>query len=448
MSVGLARLRGEPDAIRKGAIDKGEDPSVVDAALEADARRRTLQGEGDTLRAERNTASKAIGEAIKGGARPDGPEVAALRARSTAIGERLAALDAELAAAEATVEDLLLRIPNPAELDIPVGGEEANVTIRTWGEQLSRVVPLEGEIGVDAVPDGATWERRPHWEVADSLGMIDLARGAKIAGSGFPVYKGAGSALQRALIMWFLDVHTRENGFTEVWPPIVVNQASARGTGQIPDKEDQMYVVTRDDLYLVPTAEVPVTNLHRDEILDASELPIRYAAYSPCFRREAGAAGKDTRGILRVHQFDKVEMVLFEKPEASAEALEWMTGRAEDLLHRLGLAYRVLLMATGEMGFTQARKYDLEVWAPGVERWLEVSSCSNFKDFQARRMTVRYRPEPGAKPELVHTLNGSGLALARIVAAILETYQRHDGSVDVPAPLRPYMGLDRIAAPA
>jgi seryl-tRNA synthetase len=248
--------------------------------------------------------------------------------------------------------------------------------------------------------------------------------------------------------MWFLDVHSRENGFTEIWPPVVVNQASARGTGQIPDKEDQMYVVTRDDLYLVPTAEVPVTNLHRDEILDASELPIRYAAYTPCFRREAGAAGKDTRGILRVHQFDKVEMVLFEKPEASTEALEWMTGRAEELLRRLGLAYRVLLMATREMGFTQARKYDLEVWAPGVERWLEVSSCSNFKDFQARRMAVRYRPEPGAKPELVHTLNGSGLALARIVAAILETFQRPDGSVDIPAPLRPYMGLDRIAAPA
>ncbi len=448
MSVGLARLREEPDAIRKGAADKGEDPSLIDAALAADARRRTLQGEGDVLRAERNAASKEIGETIKGGARPDGDEVAALRARSTAIGERLTALDAELAAAEAEVDDLLLRIPNPPELDIPVGGEEANVTIRTWGEVHARVQPAVGEIGADAVGGASTWERRPHWEVAEALAMIDLARGAKIAGSGFPVYMGRGSALQRALIMWFLDVHTRENGFTEVWPPIVVNQASARGTGQIPDKEDQMYVVTRDDLYLVPTAEVPVTNLHRDEILDAAELPIRYAAYSPCFRREAGAAGKDTRGILRVHQFDKVEMVLFERPEASAEALEWMTARAEDLLQRLGLAYRVLLMATREMGFTQARKYDLEVWSPGVERWLEVSSCSNFKDFQARRMAVRYRPEAGAKPELVHTLNGSGLALARVVAAILETYQRPDGSVDVPAPLRPYMGIDRIALPA
>ncbi len=446
MSVGIARLREEPDAIRQGAIDKGEDPAIVDAALEADARRRVLQGDGDALRAERNMASKAIGDAIKGGATPNGPEAAALRARSTEIGDRLATIDADLAVVEATVEDLMLRIPNPAEADIPVGGEEANVTVRTWGEQLPHDQPIEGEIGADAPAGGQTWQRRPHWEIAEELGMIDLVRGAKIAGSGFPVYKGTGSALQRALIMWFLDVHTRENGFTEVWPPVVVNQASARGTGQIPDKEDQMYVVTRDDLYLVPTAEVPVTNLHRDEILEADELPIRYAAYSPCFRREAGAAGKDTRGILRVHQFDKVEMVLFERPEASAEALEWMTGVAEELLKRLGLAYRVLLMATREMGFTQARKYDLEVWAPGVERWLEVSSCSNFKDFQARRMAVRYRPEPGAKPELVHTLNGSGLALARIVAAILETYQRPDGSVDVPVPLRPYMGIDWIPA--
>jgi seryl-tRNA synthetase len=339
----------------------------------------------------------------------------------------------------------MLRIPNPPDPDIPVGGEEANVTVRVWGEQLGREAPLEAEVGAEAPAGGATWTRKPHWELGESLGIIDNARGAKITGSGFPVYKGAGSALQRGLINFFLDVHTRENGMTEVWPPAVVNTASATGTGQIPDKEDQMYVVTRDDLYLVPTAEVPVTNLHRDEILEASELPIHYAAYTPCFRREAGAAGKDTRGILRVHQFDKVEMVLFERPEASADALEWMTGRAEDLLQRLGLTYRVLLMSTREMGFTQMRKYDLEAWAPGVERWLEVSSCSNFGDFQARRMAVRYRPEPGAKPELVHTLNGSGLALARVVAALLETYQRPDGTVDIPEVLQPYVGRATIA---
>ena len=448
MSVGLQRLREEPDRIRQGAIDKGEDPSMVDAALAADERRRGLQGEGDALRSERNVVSKQVGEAIKAGAAPGGPDVAALRARSTEIGDRLTVLDAEVARNETELEDFLLRIPNPADPDVPVGGEEANVTVRTWGELLPRVMPVTGEVGADAPVDGATWERRPHWELGESLGIIDLARGAKIAGSGFPVYKGFGSALQRALIQWFLDVHTRENGFTEVWPPIVVNEASARGTGQIPDKEDQMYVVTRDGLYLVPTAEVPVTNLHRDEILEAAELPIRYAAYSPCFRREAGAAGKDTRGILRVHEFDKVEMVLFERPEDSEAALEWMTGRAEDLLQRLGLAYRVLLMSTREMGFVQAKKYDLEVWAPGVERWLEVSSCSNFRDYQARRMAIRYRPEPGAKAELVHTLNGSGLALARIVAALVETYQRPDGGLDVPDVLRPYVGLDSVPPPA
>jgi seryl-tRNA synthetase len=448
MSVGLQRLRDETAAIRQGAIDKGEDPSIVDAALAADGRRRELLAEGDRLKAERNTASKAIGEAIRAGAEPNGPETKALRAQSTEAGTRIAAIDAELASVEASVEDLLLRIPNTADPDVPIGGEEANVTIRTWGEQLPRVQPLRGVVGADAPPGVATWERRAHWDVAADLRIFELERGAKIAGTGFPVYRGLGSALQRSLISWFLDVHTRENGFTEIWPPAVVNAASARGTGQIPDKEDQMYVVTRDDLYLVPTAEVPVTNLHRDEIFEAAELPVRYAAYSPCFRREAGAAGKDTRGILRVHQFDKVEMVLFERPEASPAALEWMTGRAEDLLQRLGLAYRVLLMATREMGFVQGRKYDIEVWAPGVERWLEVSSCSNFRDYQARRMAVRYRPEPGAKPELVHTLNGSGLALPRIVAAILETFQNPDGSVTVPEVLRPYLGRATLSPPS
>jgi seryl-tRNA synthetase len=326
---------------------------------------------------------------------------------------------------------------------VPVGDGSANQTVRTWGELLPREAA-----GTDQDGASVTWTRRPHWEVAVDLKMFDLERGAKITGSGFPVYTGPGSRLQRALIDFMLDIHTGEHGMTEIWPPALVNSASARGTGQIPDKEDLMYVVPRDDLYLVPTAEVPVTNLHRDEIFEADELPLRYAAYSPCFRREAGAAGKDTRGILRVHQFDKVEMVFFEKPEASAEALEWLTGRAEVILQRLGLAYRVLLMATGDMGFVQAKKYDLEVWAPGVERWLEVSSCSNFRDYQARRMAIRYRPEPGAKAELVHTLNGSGLALARTVAAILETYQQPDGSLAVPEVLRPYMKMDLVAKSA
>jgi seryl-tRNA synthetase len=431
VSVGLPRLREEPDVIRKGAVDKGEDPALVDRALDLDAERRRLLAETESLKARRNEASKQVGAAIQGGAKPDGPEVAELKRTSTEAGERIKALDAALAEIEEDLEQQLLRIPNPADPDVPIGGEEANVTVRVWGEQLPNA------------EDG--WTRRPHWEIGEALDIIDNPRGAKITGSGFPVYKGSGSALQRALINWFLDVHTRENGMTEVWPPAVVNTDSARGTGQIPDKEDQMYVVTRDELYLVPTAEVPVTNLHRDEILEAADLPIRYAAYSPCFRREAGAAGKDTRGIIRVHQFDKVEMVFFERPEDSNDALEWLTERAEILLQRLGLTYRVLLMSTKEMGFVQAKKYDLEVWAPGVERWLEVSSCSNFRDYQARRMAIRYRPEPGAKPELVHTLNGSGLALARTVAAILETYQQADGSVEVPEVLRPYLGRHVIA---
>jgi seryl-tRNA synthetase len=307
-----------------------------------------------------------------------------------------------------------------------------------WGEPITphQEPATEGQ---------EAWVRKPHWEVAEPLGMIDLAAGAKITGSGWPLYKGAGAALQRALIDFFLDLHTREHGMTEVWPPVLVNEDSARGTGQIPDKEDMMYVVTRDDLYLAPTAELPVTNIHRDEIIEAADLPIRYVAYSPCFRREAGAAGAKTRGIMRVHQFDKVEMVAFVKPEDSNDTLEWMTERAEICLQRLGLPYRVKLMATGDMGFTQARKYDLEVWAPGVEDWLEVSSVSNFRDYQARRMAIRWRPEPGAKPEILHTLNGSGLALARVVAAILEVYQQADGSLVVPEALRSRLG-ERITA--
>ena len=335
------------------------------------------------------------------------------------------------------LEDMLLRIPNPPDPGVPVGGEDASQIVRSWGDPAAHEVEQDGDM--------EAWVRKPHWEVAEPLGMIDLAAGAKITGSGWPLYKGAGSRLQRTLVDFFLDLHTSEHGMTEVWPPVMVNEDSARGTGQIPDKEDQMYVVTRDDLYLVPTAEVPVTNIHRDEIIEADDLPIRYVAYSPCFRREAGAAGAKTRGILRVHQFDKVEMVAFEKPADSDATLEWMVERAEVCLQRLGLPYRVKLMATGDMGFTQAKKYDLEVWAPGVEDWLEVSSVSNFRDYQARRMAIRWRPEKGAKPEILHTLNGSGLALPRVAAAILEVYQQPDGSVVVPEVLRPRMG-ERISA--
>ena len=427
MSVGLQRLRDDPARLRQGALDKGEDPAPVDAAVALDGRRRRLLGESDGLKSERNLISKQVGAAIKAGADPRGSEAAALRERSTAMGARIEALDAELATIEADLGELLLRIPNPADPDVPVGGEEDSVIVRTWGDPAPHVRH-----------DGS--EVRPHWEAGEALGMLALDAGAKVTGSGFAMYRGPGAALQRALIDFMIGIHTREHGMTEIWPPALVNAASARGTGQIPDKEDQMYVVTRDELYLVPTAEVPVTNIHRDDIVEADAMPIRYVAYSPCFRREAGAAGKDTRGILRVHQFDKVEMVCFVRPADSNETLEWLTARAEVVLKRLGLPYRVKLMATGDMGFVQAKKYDLEVWAPGVERWLEVSSVSNFRDFQARRMNIRWRPEPGARPEILHTLNGSGLALARTVVAILEVYQQADGSVLVPEVLRPRLG--------
>jgi len=432
MSVGVQRLRDDAATIRQGAIAKGEDPGRVDEALALDARRREASGEADNLRAERKQVSERMGTAIKGGAKPDSPDVAALRGRSTELGARITELDTIVNEVQAALEELLLQIPNPPDADVPVGDASASVIVRTWGDPRPHVGP-----------DGAVV--RPHWEVGEALGMIDLAAGAKVAGSGFPIYKGAGAALQRSLIDLFLELHTREHGFTEIWPPAVVNAASARGTGQIPDKEDQMYVVTRDELYLVPTAEVPVTNIHRDEIFEADQLPVRYVAYSPCFRREAGAAGAKTRGILRVHQFDKVEMVCFERPEDSGVSLEWLVERAEIALQRLGLAYRVKLMASGDVGFTQAKKYDLEVWAPGAEDWLEVSSVSNFRDYQARRMNIRWRPEPGAKPEILHTLNGSGLALARTVAAIMEVYQESDGSIRVPDALRPRLG-ERIDA--
>jgi seryl-tRNA synthetase len=433
VSVGLQRLRDEPDVLRRGTADKGDDPAIVDRALEVDARRRALLAEADDLRRQRNVLSGRIEEAVRGGTDPKGPDVAGIRREAAAVGERIAALEHEIAAVEAELEELMLRIPNPPDPDVPVGGEEANLLVRTWGEPVAHGT--------------AAWKRRPHWEVAESLGILDLAAGAKVTGSGFVVWRGIGATLQRALVDLMLGIHVREHGLTEIWAPALVNATSARGTGQLPDKESQMYVVGEDDLYLVPTAEVPVTNLHRDEILAVSELPRRYVAYTPCFRREAGAAGKDTRGILRVHQFDKVEMVFFEQPADSDAALEELTGFAETVLQSLGLAYRVVVLATREMGVTQAKTYDLEVWAPGVERWLEVSSCSNFRDYQARRMNIRWRPEPEAKPEILHTLNGSGVALARTVAAILETYQQEDGSVVVPEVLRPSLGVDRIAPP-
>src|SRR5436309_855289 len=317
------------------------------------------------------------------------------------------------------------RVPDLPLPDVPDGDASHNKIVRTWGEPA---------------PKGG----KPHWEIGEQLGLLDLARGAKISGSGFPVFVGPGSKLVRALINFMLDLHTREHGYVEVEPPFVVKRATMQGTGQDPKFADDAYKTAPDDLFLVPTAEVPVTNLHRDEILDGGKLPLCYTAYTPCFRREAGAAGRDTRGLLRVHQFDKVELVRFARPAESPAEHERMTGHAEVVLQRLELPYRVVLLAVGDLGFASAKTYDLEVWAPGVGQWLEVSSSSSFTDFQARRANIRYRASSGAKPELAHTLNASGVALPRTIAALLETRQQPDGSVTVPAALVPYLGMERL----
>ena len=424
MSVGIQRIRDDADAIRAGATAKGEDPALIDRALAVDLERRQLLSRVEGLRARRNEISARIGQLMTAGESPD--SVAELKAESTDVGRQADEAEVQLRTTDEELEKLLLRIPNPPDADVPVGPPSETKTVRSWGEPLAH--------------DAGGWERKPHWDLAEQLGIIDLAVGAKVAGTGFPMYRGAGSRLIRALITMMLDLHSIEHGMTEIWPPAVVNQDSARGTGQLPDKEDQMYVVTRDDLYLVPTAEVSVSNIHRDEIIEASRLPIRYVAYSPSFRREAGAAGRATRGILRVHQFDKVEMVAFTPPEESGAELEWMTERAEIALQKLGMAYRIRLLSTGDMGFTQAKTYDIEVWAPGVQEWLEISSVSNFRDFQARRMSIRWRPEAGAKPEILHTLNGSSFGFPRTVAALLETFQQADGSIALPEPLASRVG--------
>ena len=344
-----------------------------------------------------------------------------------AVAGRIAELDGQLGDANRRIEDLLLEIPNTPLPPVPAGDESANAIVRSWGEPVAR----------------QEWQQ-PHWEVGKTLGILDLERGARLSGSGFPLYVGAGARLQRALINFMLDVHISEHRCVEVQPPYVVRSETMRGTGQLPKLADDAYHVERDDLWLIPTAEVPLTNLHGEDVLEPDELPRRYVAYTPCFRREAGAAGRDTRGIIRVHQFDKVELVRFEYPEESEQALEDLTGQAEKILQRLGLAYRVVLLAAGDMAQSSAMTYDLEVWAPGVDRWLEVSSCSNCTDYQARRAGIRFRRERGAKPEFVHTLNGSGLALPRTIIALLENYQREDGSVTLPDALGPYMGSTRI----
>ncbi len=423
--IDITTLRETPETFRDAIrLKRLGEPSTVDRLVELDANRRTALTRSQQVREEANQAAREIGELMKSGRREEAQEriqrSSQLKSESKDLDELSRALDKEFA-------QLLLEIPNPPHDSVPKGSTEADNTVAFQSPDL---------------PD-FPFEPKPHWEIVATHGLVDFDRGSKVAGAGFPFYVGAGARFQRALIQFFLDAAV-EAGYTEIQPPIVVNTASATGTGQLPDKEAQMYEVPRDQLYLIPTSEVPVTNYHRDEILREEELPIRYCAYTPCFRREAGSHGKDVRGLNRLHQFDKVEIVQLVHPDRSYDALEEMREHTESLIQALGLPYRRLVLCTGEMGFTQSKTYDLEVWSAGQGRWLEVSSVSNTEGFQARRMNIRFRPVDGGKVAPVHTLNGSALALPRIVASLMEQYQQQDGSVAVPAVLQRYTGFERI----
>ncbi len=420
----LKLLRENLDALREGMRRRGALGvlgSSIDRAEALDRQRRQVIQAVEALKARRNAASQQVAQKRKAGENAD-----QLIAEARAVGDEIARLDIDLGAIELELESLLLELPNIPLANVPEGGEDANVIVRSWGQPR----PVDGVA--------------PHWEVGERLGILDLARGAKLMGSGFIVFRALGARLVRALMSYMIDLQIREHGYEEVWVPFVASRATMTGTGQLPKFEEDMYRLRDDDGYLIPTAEVPVTNLYRDETLDASILPKGFVAYTPCFRREAGAHGKDTRGLIRVHQFDKVELVRYATPESSAEELETLTGHAEAALRGLALPYRVKLLAAGDTGFASAKTYDLEVWAPGVGKWLEVSSASVFTDFQARRANIRYRPAPGEKPRLIHTLNASALAFPRTIIAILEHHQRPDGSVTVPEALRPYLGTDRL----
>jgi len=416
----IRKIRENPDFYRERIARRNSgDEKLIAQVLVLDEQRRKLLQEGEALKSERNRTSKEIG-AIKA----KGGDTTEVSAKMKAVGEQIAKIDQENAAGEAELTDILLRIPNINHDSVPVGKTSED-------NRMERVVGKAAQFG---------FKPKPHWEIGTQLGLIDLEAATKISGSGFIVYKGLGARLERALINYLLDLHTGQHGYTEVSPPYLVRGESMIGTSQLPKFVEDMYRVEEEPpLYLVPTAEVPVTNLHREEILAADKLPIRYAAYTPCFRREAGSAGKDTRGMIRVHQFDKVELVHIVTPEESYPALESLVGHAERVLRELGLHYRVVSLCTGDIGFGAAKCYDVEVWAPGVGAWLEVSSCSNFEDFQARRMNLRYKNSEG-KNIFCHTLNGSGTALPRLFIALLETYQQADGHVLIPEPLRPYLG--------
>lgn len=423
----LKRIRDETQLVRDRLARRGKSDVIlnIDKLLELDAERRRLVAVVDNARARRNEVSPQVGKLMQAGKHE---EAEPLMKEMRELADQMKDSETRLSELETSVRDLLLNIPNTPEDAVPEGDESNNQLIRTWGEERS-----------------FEFEPKPHWDLGEQLGILDLPRGVKVAGSGFPLFVGLGARLERGLINMMLDLHSREHGYTELAPPFLINEAAALGTGHLPKFGDDMYHVTEDGFYLVPTAEVPVTNLHAGELLEPSALPIRYVAYTPCFRREAGAHGKDTRGLLRVHQFDKVELLRFERPENGKAALEELTSHAEKVLQILGLRYRVVLLAGGDLGFSNAQTYDLEVWAPGVGKWLEVSSCSLYNDYQARRANIRFRPEVNAKPEFVYTLNGSGLALPRTLAALLETYQQADGSIILPEAIAKYVGTERIS---
>jgi seryl-tRNA synthetase len=414
----MALIRTEADVVRRGLARKGEPATSVDNLLAVDERRRAMTTERDDLRTKRNTISKEVGRLKSQGASADEQ-----MAESRRLGDAIKDLETRLAAVEEELSAAALMVPNLPADDVPDGtSSEDNRVVKTVGE-LPKL----------------DFAAQAHWDLGAKLGILDLERGAKISGSGFCLFVGQGSRLVRALLNWMLDVNTGEQGYTEVWPPSLVSARTMTGTGQLPKFEQEMYKLRDDPYYLIPTAEVPVTNMYQDEILAEADLPILRTAYTPCFRREAGAAGRETRGMIRVHQFDKVELVKFTTPETSVEEHEKLTRAAETLLERLGLTYRRVLLCAGDMSFSAAKCWDLEVYAAGCGRWLEVSSCSNFGDFQARRANIRYR-DSGGKVRFVHTLNGSGLALPRVFVAILENFQQADGTVRIPEVLRPYMG--------
>lgn len=418
----IKRIRKNPEeliAAMKARRNKGAD---VTELLALDEKRRVLIQQSEALKAKRNESSAQIPKLKK-----KGEDVSALLADMKQVADQIKALDTELSEIDEKLNELLMSVPNIPHKSVPIGADDTdNVEIRRYGK------PMEFD-----------FEPKAHWDIGEDLKILDFAAAGKITGARFTVYRGLGARLERAIISYFLDAHTR-NGYTEIFPPYMVNRASMTGTGQLPKFEEDAFKVANTDYFLIPTAEVPVTNLHRGEILSAEDLPIKYCAYSACFRSEAGSAGRDTRGLIRQHQFNKVELVKFTTPETSYDELEKLTNDAESVLQGLGLPYRVVVLSTGDVGFSSAKTYDIEVWMPSYGRYVEISSCSNFEDFQARRAQIRFRREPKGKPELVHTLNGSGVAVGRTVAAILENYQNADGTVRVPEVLQPYMHCDII----